>query len=46
MKIGELAKTTGTKVETIRYYEASGLLPNRPERRAIIATMNSPIWNG
>lgn len=27
MKIGELAKATGTKVETIRYYEASGLLP-------------------
>jgi DNA-binding transcriptional MerR regulator len=31
MKIGELAKTTGTKVETIRYYEASGLLP-KPAR--------------
>jgi Cu(I)-responsive transcriptional regulator len=29
--IGELAKATGTKVETIRYYERIGLLPE-PER--------------
>ena len=27
MKIGELAKATGTRAETIRYYEAEGLLP-------------------
>jgi Cd(II)/Pb(II)-responsive transcriptional regulator len=27
MKIGELAKATGTQTETIRYYEAEGLLP-------------------
>ncbi len=27
MKIGELAKVTGTKAETIRYYERIGLLP-------------------
>ncbi|TWO68001.1 Cd(II)/Pb(II)-responsive transcriptional regulator [Caenimonas sedimenti] len=27
MKIGELAKATGTQVETIRYYERAGLLP-------------------
>jgi DNA-binding transcriptional MerR regulator len=27
MKIGELAKATGTKVETVRYYEGAGLLP-------------------
>ena len=27
MKIGELAKTTGIPVETIRYYEKIGLLP-------------------
>lgn len=26
MKIGELAKTTGTQIETIRYYEREGLL--------------------
>lgn len=28
MKIGELAKATATKVETIRYYEQTGLLPS------------------
>lgn len=27
MQIGELAKATATKVETIRYYEQTGLLP-------------------
>jgi Cd(II)/Pb(II)-responsive transcriptional regulator len=27
MKIGELARTTGAQVETIRYYEREGLLP-------------------
>ena len=27
MKIGDLAKATGTPVETIRYYEREGLLP-------------------
>lgn len=27
MKIGQLAATTGTQVETIRYYEREGLLP-------------------
>ncbi len=31
MKIGELARSTGTKVETIRFYEKIGLLP-APER--------------
>jgi Cd(II)/Pb(II)-responsive transcriptional regulator len=31
MKIGELARHTGTQVETIRYYEREGLLPE-PER--------------
>ncbi|MCB4824698.1 MerR family transcriptional regulator [Roseicella aerolata] len=28
--IGDLARATGTKVETIRYYERSGLLPPPP----------------
>lgn len=28
MKIGELGTATGTQVETIRYYEREGLLPN------------------
>lgn len=27
LRIGDLAKATGTKVETIRYYERAGLLP-------------------
>ncbi|MXO76185.1 MerR family transcriptional regulator [Altererythrobacter aerius] len=31
MKIGELSRATGTNVETIRYYERIGLLPE-PER--------------
>lgn len=31
MKIGELAEMTGCKIETIRYYEKQGLLPE-PER--------------
>ena len=33
MSIGELARATGTKAETIRYYERIGLLP-RPARTA------------
>jgi len=33
MKIGELATATGTQIETIRYYEREGLLPN-PDRTA------------
>ena len=33
MAIGELARVTGTKAETIRYYERIGLLP-RPSRTA------------
>lgn len=33
MAIGELARVTGTKAETIRYYERIGLLP-RPARTA------------
>jgi hypothetical protein len=31
MRIGELGEATATKVETIRYYEQTGLLPP-PER--------------
>ena len=27
MKIGDLSRATGTKVETIRYYESEGLIP-------------------
>lgn len=29
-RIGDLARATGTKVETIRYYERTGLLPQPP----------------
>lgn len=32
MKIGEIAKRSGIGIETIRYYEREGLLPE-PERR-------------
>ena len=31
MKIGELSKTTGCSIQTIRYYEKEGLL-STPER--------------
>jgi DNA-binding transcriptional MerR regulator len=30
MKIGQLARITATSVETVRFYEASGLLPHPP----------------
>jgi DNA-binding transcriptional MerR regulator len=30
LSIGDLARQTGTKVETIRYYERTGLLPAPP----------------
>lgn len=30
LTIGQLAKTTGTAVETVRYYEKIGLLPKPP----------------
>lgn len=40
MTIGELARTTGTKVETIRYYESIGILPS-PAR----STGNHRLYN-
>ena len=33
LAIGDLARATGTKVETIRYYERIGLLPAPPRTR-------------
>ncbi|MCL4757876.1 MAG: Cd(II)/Pb(II)-responsive transcriptional regulator [Rhodocyclaceae bacterium] len=33
MRIGELARATGVEIETVRYYEKSGLLPE-PARQA------------
>jgi MerR family regulatory protein len=41
--IGALARRTGTKIETIRYYERIGLLPPLPARRATIASMRCAI---
>jgi len=34
-KIGELAREAGIGVETIRFYEREGLLPEPPRRRAV-----------
>lgn len=34
MRIGELAQATATKVETVRYYEQTGLLPPPARTRA------------
>jgi Cd(II)/Pb(II)-responsive transcriptional regulator len=34
MKIGDLAKRTGCKVETVRYYESEGLLPEPARNEA------------
>jgi Hg(II)-responsive transcriptional regulator len=34
-KIGELARSVGVGVETIRFYERKGLLPEPPRRRAV-----------
>jgi len=33
MTIGDLARATGAKVETVRYYERTGLLP-APSRKS------------
>lgn len=33
MKIGELAKSTGVNIDTVRYYERNGILPP-PERQS------------
>jgi len=33
LTIGDLGKATGTKIETIRYYERIGLLPKPPRTR-------------
>jgi len=41
--IGDLARQTGVKVPTIRYYERIGLLPSAPAARATGAcTMAKP----
>ena len=43
ISIGELARATGAKVPTIRYYEQAGLLPGPARTRAgSAATAGSP----
>ncbi|MBT8102048.1 MAG: helix-turn-helix domain-containing protein [Woeseia sp.] len=34
MRIGELSTLTGVKIETIRYYEKSGIMPDPPRTEA------------
>lgn len=34
LTIGEAADATGLSIDTLRYYEKSGLIPNRPDRSA------------
>lgn len=46
MKIGELAKITDCQVETIRYYEREGLLPERPAVTATTVSTPRPTPNG
>lgn len=38
IRIGDLAKLTGTKVPTIRYYEQTGLIPAARATRGSMAT--------
>jgi Cu(I)-responsive transcriptional regulator len=42
MKIGDLARATGTKVETIRFYEAEGLIP-APARSSSNYRLYEPV---
>ena len=32
MQIGELARRTGTEIDTVRYYEKAGLMPVTPHQ--------------
>ena len=43
MKIGEISKTTGIPVETIRYYEKIGLVVNSPEFRCQMTACSNSI---
>jgi MerR family mercuric resistance operon transcriptional regulator len=40
LTISRLARLGGVNLETVRYYERRGLLPNRPERKQ--ATVSFP----
>lgn len=42
MKIGELSRATGTNIETIRYYERIGLLPQPARTRANYRVYGDP----
>jgi DNA-binding transcriptional MerR regulator len=44
--IGDLARLTGTKIETIRYYESIGLLPAVARTSAIIGATPAPTLSG
>lgn len=46
LSIGELAKATDTKVETIRYYEQAGCCRSRRARQATIAATKRTILAG
>lgn len=43
MKIGELAKAAGTDVETIRYYEREGLIPQPARTGAAYRSYGEPV---
>src|SRR5256885_8370321 len=45
LKIGELAKATGTKVVTVRYYEQVGLLPTSARTTGNYRAYNSDHLN-
>jgi len=44
MRIGELAKATGTKAETIRYYEREGILPAADRTDSNYRTIRTITW--
>jgi hypothetical protein len=46
MKIGELARATGTAVQTIRYYEQQGLLPSTPRSGGNYPCTGCRTWSG
>jgi len=46
LTIGDLAKSTGTKVVTICYYERIGLLPRLSARAATTALTSPCAWTG
>lgn len=45
MKIGELAKKAGCRVETVRYYEREGLLPAPARSEGNYRLYGAQHWN-